>query len=254
MGTLGLGPSGRCMLSLRGLRATSVSSCQPSPGQELAAERAPGFGSRSLGGPAEPAGLLGEPVPRAEAGASARTEGAWQIPKPAHPLCQGSTLPSGGTPLLPATAGSSEGLPSVEDAGAFWAERSLSGSSKAPQPLCQLPSFLPKEDFWESGGCSEPTGQSRCLWRGTNKLWASMHTSCPVPRLPEPMQDALLNRSKHPPLWTHVPCASHPVQAGIGGCLLSGPPPAPMHCATQRGAEPSRGRGARIFRSFPFER
>lgn len=62
------------MLSLRGLRATPVSSCQPAPGQELAAEHASGFGSRSLGGPAEPAGLPGEPVPRAEAGAPAQRE------------------------------------------------------------------------------------------------------------------------------------------------------------------------------------
>lgn len=52
--------------SLRGLRATPVSSCLPCPGQDVAAERAPGFGSRSLGGPAEPAGLPGEPCPGLE--------------------------------------------------------------------------------------------------------------------------------------------------------------------------------------------
>lgn len=171
MGTLGLGPSGRCVLSLRGLRATSVSSCQPSPGQELAAERAPGFGSRSLGGPAEPAGLLGEPVPRAEAGASARTEGAQQIPKPAHPLCQGSTLPSGGTPLLPATAGSSKGLPSLMPVLS-----GLSGPFLGPQrhlsPCASSPISFQRRIFGSWVAAPSPPARAGASGRGTNKLWA----------------------------------------------------------------------------------
>lgn len=62
--------------------------------------------------------------------------------------------------------GAVKGSPSLGD---VWADWSLSGSPKAPQPLRQLPGFLPKEDFCELGGCSEPTGQGRCLWRGMGR-------------------------------------------------------------------------------------
>lgn len=85
----------------------------------------------------------------------------------ANALCQGSSgqrLPWRGTPShrhSPAPwAGSSRGLPCLGNVGAFWADWSLSGHSKAPQPLHQLPSFLPEGGFLREGGCSESTSQN----------------------------------------------------------------------------------------------
>lgn len=74
----------------------------------------------------------------------------------AKPLCQGSSgqsLPWQGTPShrhSPAPVGREQpGAPCLENVGAFWADWSLSGSSKAPQPRTSSPVSFPKEHFWE---------------------------------------------------------------------------------------------------------
>lgn len=133
-----------------------VCSCQPSPGQELAAESAPGLGSRSLGGPAEPAGLPGEPVPGAEAAASAQTGGAQPTSKPEHPPCQGSTRPSWERPSYgprPCThgQGAARGSPTLEAVSAFWGDPVPFGVPEGTSAPIQLPSLLPKEGFLGAG-------------------------------------------------------------------------------------------------------
>lgn len=104
------GPPGRCGASEGS--ATPVSSCLPSPGQHPAAEPAPGFGS--LGGPAEPAGLPGEPCPGLEPQPQER-----QL---RNPLCQGSS----GQRHSPAPVGR-------EQPGAGWSLSVCPAPAAAPQ-------------------------------------------------------------------------------------------------------------------------
>lgn len=157
----------------------------PSPGQEPAAQRAPGFGS--LGGPAEPAGLPGS-LARGCSRSLSPTE------ELSSPVCRGSSgqsLPRQGA----APAGREQpGDPLLGNAFcAFW---SLPGSSKAPQPLHhpQLPSQ--RRIFGSRAAAPSPsagTGADGEEWKGMNKprvgswILESLRILS-TPHAPEPLQ------------------------------------------------------------------
>lgn len=155
------GPPGRC-----GASEGSV----PPPSPPRGSICAPGFGSRSLGGPAEPAGLPGEPSPGLELELSPKRGSS------AQPLCQGSSghsLPWRGAPShrhSPAPAGRERpGAPLLGNVGAFWAEGSLSESSPCPPRPSQSRSF--------GSGAAAPspparTGADGEEWKGMDEPWA----------------------------------------------------------------------------------
>lgn len=120
--------------SLRGLRATPVSSCLSCPGRDVAAERAPGFGSRSLGGPAEPAGLPGEPCPGLELEPQPQQRELSKTPVPGqHPPTATAPLP---------WAGSSQGLPAWKMSAPSGLTGPFLGPRRrlSPAPAPQFPS------------------------------------------------------------------------------------------------------------------